>query len=226
MKFSKVMQIAALAVVCTVPVAAQSPEEMEERLDESAEVVQELLKAPDSDIPEGLLDDAECLAIIPSVKKVALGFGGQYGRGAVVCRGSEGGPWGAPSMIALDGGSFGLQIGGSAMDVVMFFMTPDGIEHLLKDQFTLGGEASVAAGPKGRTAGATDLAFQAEVLSYSRSQGLFAGVSLEGASLRPDHDANEAVYGREIDARTILVEGGVPVPAPATQLLRVLQGAD
>ena len=137
------------------------------------------------------------------------------------------GGWGYPSIIALDGGSFGFQIGGTATDVVMFFMTPDGIEHLFKDEFTLGGEVSVAAGPKGRTAEAgTDVAFQAEILSYSRSQGLFAGVSLEGASLRPDNDANEVVYGRRIAAREILLEGGVAVPPAATSLTQALQSAD
>jgi len=223
----KIVQTVTVVAVCSMTVLAQSAAEIHERLAESAEVVGELLNAPDSDIPESVLEDAECVAVVPSVKKFAFGFGGQYGRGTVVCRSGEGGPWGAPSMIALDAGSFGFQIGGSAMDLVLFFMTPDGIEHLLKDKFTLGGELSVSAGPKGRTAeAATDIAFQAEILSYSRSQGLFAGVSLEGASLRPDHDANEALYGRAIDPRTILIEGSVPAPDAASRLIKVLQSGD
>jgi lipid-binding SYLF domain-containing protein len=210
-----------------LPGAAQSPDEIGERLEQSALVVRELFDAPDSDIPEGLLEDAECVGVVPSLKKAALGFGGQYGRGAVVCRESEGGAWGAPSMIALDGGSFGFQIGGSAVDVVMFFMSPDGIDYLLRDKFTLGGEATVAAGPKGRNAeAATDLAFQAEILTYSRSQGLFAGVAVEGASLRPDHDANTALYGREVDPEAILVENALDVPAPALSLIQAMRSGD
>ncbi|MDX1439628.1 MAG: lipid-binding SYLF domain-containing protein, partial [Rubricoccaceae bacterium] len=169
----KFIHTVSLIAVWVLPAAAQSFEKVEERLNASAEVVEELLNAPDSEIPEGLLDDAECIAVVPSMKKVALVVGGQYGRGVVVCRARERGPWGPPSMIALDGGSFGFQIGGSTTDLVMFFMNPDGIDYLLKDKFTMGGEASVAGGPKGRTAdAATDLVFQAEILGYSRTQGV------------------------------------------------------
>jgi len=194
---------------------------MTERLDEAAEVFSALFNAPDADIPEGLLEDAECVAVIPGVRKVGFGFGGQYGRGAATCRSSAGG-WTAPSMMALDGGSFGFQIGGSATDVVLLFMPDNSIEHLLDADFTLGGDASVAAGPKGRSAGAdTNVTFDAEILSYGRSRGLFAGVAIEGASLRPDRDANEAVYGREISAEEIL-RGGTAVPAAAAGFIQAV----
>lgn len=203
---------------------AQSAEEMKERLDEAATVIDQLLNAPDSDVPEGLLDDAECVAVIPNVKKVAFGFGGQYGRGAASCKANGSGPWSAPSMVALDAGSFGFQIGGSSMDVVLVFVGDNSSRHLFGGEVTLGGDANVAAGPKGRNVGAdTNLKFDAEILSYSRSKGLFAGVSLEGASLRPDRDANEAVYGREIEAEVVLT-GGTPVPAAGARFIQALAG--
>ena len=207
---------------------AQSAKDMAERLDTSAEILEELMNAPDSEVPEGLLEDAECIAVIPAVKRLAFGFGGQYGRGASACRTNGGeGPWGAPSMVALDGGSFGFQIGGSSSDLVLLFMSPDSMKHLLSDKVTLGADASVAAGPKGRTAGAdTDLTLRAEILSYSRSRGLFAGVSVEGASLRPDNDANEALYGREIDARTILIDNAAAPPASAARFMASLTAAN
>lgn len=201
--------------------APQSLEEMTERLDEAATVFSELFNAPDADIPAGLFEDAECVAVIPGVRRVGFGFGGQYGRGAATCRNPSGG-WLAPTMMALDGGSFGLQIGGSSTDIVLLFMPDDSIKHLLGSAVTLGGDASVAAGPKGRSAGAdTDATFDAEILSYGRSRGLFAGISVEGASLRPDRDANEAVYGREIAPEEIL-QAGTPVPAAATRFIEVL----
>lgn len=200
----------------------QSAEDMRERLDEAAGVVDALLNAPDSDVPGGLLDDAECVAVIPNVKKVAFGFGGQYGRGAASCRANGTGAWSAPSMIALDAGSFGFQIGGSSMDVVLVFVGENSSRHLLGGEVTLGGDANVAAGPKGRNVGAdTNLKFDAEILSYSRSKGLFAGVSLEGASLRPDRDANEALYGFEISAEAILV-GGTAMPAGGDRFIASL----
>lgn len=210
-----------IAVLALLPVL-QSAEDMRERLDEAASVVDALLNAPDSDVPAGLLDDAECVAVIPNVKKVAFGFGGQYGRGAASCRANGTGPWSAPSMIALDAGSFGFQIGGSSMDVVLVFVGENSSRHLLGGEVTLGGDANIAAGPKGRNAGAdTNLKFDAEILSYSRSKGLFAGISLEGASLRPDVDANEALYGREIEAEAILV-GGAGMPAGASGFIAAL----
>lgn len=198
---------------------------MQKRLDASATVLQELFEAPDAGIPEELLKDAECVGVIPGVKKAAFGFGGRYGRGVAVCRTNNGtGPWGSPSMLALDGGSFGFQLGGSSMDVVMLFMTPNSMESLLKDKVTLGGEIGAAAGPKGRNASAnTDTRFQAEILTYGRSRGLFAGVSIEGASLRPDHDANEEVYGREIDAELLLTGTDMGVPSDATEFMSTLR---
>ena len=198
---------------------------MQERLDTSATVLQELIEAPDSGIPERLLEDAECVGVIPGVKKAAFGFGGRYGRGVTVCRTNNGaGPWGSPSMLALDGGSFGFQLGGSSMDVVMLFMTPNSMRSLLKDKVTLGGDIGAAAGPKGRNASAnTDTRFQAEILTYGRSRGLFAGVSIEGASLRPDHDANEDIYGQEIDAEELLTGTGMVVPSAATKFMSTLR---
>jgi len=188
------------------------------RLKECAEVLGEVMGAPDEAIPNELLARAECVAVVPAVKKAALGFGGRFGRGAVSCRGGTegGGPWGAPSMLTLGGGSFGLQLGGTSSDVVMLIMNRKGIDHLLKDKFTLGGDASAAAGPKGRSAAAsTDLLMRAEILTYARSRGLFAGVSLDGAVVKPDNDANEILYGREIEAKKLLVEGGAGIPAAA-----------
>jgi lipid-binding SYLF domain-containing protein len=199
----------------------QSRDDVSERLGNAAEVFGELLNAPDSDVPEGLFEDAECVAVIPDVRRAAFGFGGQSGRGAAVCR-TEGG-WSGPSMLALDGGSFGFQIGVSSSDVVLLFMTDQSLDHLTGGEVTLGADASVAAGPKGRDAGAnTNLTFEAEILSYSRSRGVFAGIAIEGASMRPDDDANEVLYGREIEAEEIL-RGGVPVPAMAAPLIEALQ---
>ena len=206
------------------PLEAQS-RKMRERLDRSAEVLQELVDAPDAAIPEELLEDAECVAVIPGVKKAAFGFGGRYGRGVAVCRTNDGtGPWGSPSMLALDGGSFGFQLGGSSMDVVMLFMSPNSMESLLKDKVTLGGDIGAAAGPKGRNASAsTDTRLTAEILTYGRSRGLFAGVSLEGASLRPDDDANEDIYGQEVDAKQLLQEGNRGIPSPAERFIETLK---
>jgi lipid-binding SYLF domain-containing protein len=222
-------RIRAIVSACTLWVAAgampASAQKMEERLDTSGEVLRELINAPDAEIPEELLEDAECVGVIPGVKKAAFGFGGRYGRGVAVCRTNGGnGPWGAPSMLALDGGSFGFQLGGSSMDVVMLFMTPKSMESLLKDKVTLGGDVAAAAGPKGRNASAsTDTRFQAEILTYGRSRGLFAGVSLEGASLRPDDDANEEIYGREINAERLLTGQDTGVPAAAAGFMSTLR---
>jgi lipid-binding SYLF domain-containing protein len=198
---------------------------MQERLDTSATVLDELMNTPDAGIPEELLKDAECVGVIPGVKKAAFGFGGRYGRGVAVCRTDNGnGPWGSVSMLALDGGSFGFQLGGSSMDVVMLFMTPKSMESLLKDKVTLGGDIGAAAGPKGRNASAnTDTRFQAEILTYGRSRGLFAGVSLEGASLRPDDDANEEIYGREVDAELLLTGTDIGTPSDAAGFMSTLR---
>lgn len=201
--------------------SAQSRDDVSERLENAGEVVNQLLNAPDSDLPDGLLEDAECVAVIPGVRRAAFGFGGQSGRGAAVCR--TGGGWSGPSMLAFDGGSIGFQIGVSSSDVVLLFMTDRSLDHLTGGEVTLGGDASVAAGPKGRDAGAgTNLAFDAEILSYSRSRGVFAGISFEGSSMRPDDDANEVLYGREIEAEEIL-RGGVPVLGMAAPLIDALR---
>lgn len=216
--------LAALLGAFALP-RAEAQEKMEERLDNSGMVLQQLINAPDAGIPEELIEDAECIAVIPGVKKAAFGFGGRYGRGVAVCRTADGtGPWGSPSMLALDGGSFGFQLGGSSMDVVMLFMTPNSMQSLLKDKVTLGGDIAAAAGPKGRNASAnTDARFTSEILTYGRSRGLFAGVSLEGASLRPDRDANEEVYGHEVDAEALLTGPGNGVPPAATGFIATLR---
>ncbi len=199
----------------------QNENDVRERLQMATEIFGELLNAPDADIPEGLLEDADCVAVIPDVRRAAFGFGGQSGRGAASCRTANG--WSSPSMLALDGGSFGFQIGVSSSDVVLLFMADGSIEHLTGGEVTLGGDASVAAGPKGRDAGAnTTLSFDAEILSYSRSRGLFAGIAIEGASMRPDDGANEVLYGREIEPADIL-SGGVAVPEMAQGFVSALR---
>jgi lipid-binding SYLF domain-containing protein len=197
-----------------------------QRLDRSAEVFQEIMNTPDKGIPLELLDRAACIGIIPSVKKFAFGFGGRHGAGYVVCRANQGGgAWGPLSGFSISGGSFGLQLGFSATDYVLLFMNSVGMEKLLQDRFTLGGDASVAAGPVGRTAAAaTDAQLHAKILGYSRSKGLFAGLALEGAVLRPSPDDNEELYGREVSAKELLVEGTVLPPAEAAPLLRALAG--
>src|SRR5438094_1861418 len=176
-----------------------------DRLWESSKVVDELIKAPDSDIPKDLLKKAECVAVIPGLKKAALGFGGEVGSGCGSCKRNGGkGSFGRPAMISVTGGSFGFQIGGQETDVVMLFMTPDSFKHLLRDKVKLGVDASAAGGPKGRTAAAsTDATMKAEILTYSRSRGAFAGVSLNGAVLRPDNDANKNLYGREVHVKEL-----------------------
>jgi lipid-binding SYLF domain-containing protein len=194
------------------------------RLDACRDVLVELLGGEER-IPRDLLDKAECVAVIPSAKKFALGFGGRWGKGAVVCRTHDGtGPWGPPLMISAGGGSFGLQIGGQAADYVFLVMNPKGIDYLMRSQFTLGGDAAVAAGPVGRTGSAdTDLRMRAEILSYSRTRGLFAGVSLEGTVVKQDKDANEDIYGRQVDPKRLLVEGAYPVPPAARGLVGLLE---
>jgi lipid-binding SYLF domain-containing protein len=198
-----------------------------DRLYESAKALGELLNAPDGGAPKSLLKDAECVAVIPSVKKAAFGFGGQYGRGAVSCRKDQGkGPWGPPSMIGITGGSFGLQLGGQSYDVVMLFMTPTSIDRLLKDKLTLGADAAATAGPKGRAVSAeTSVTMRAEILTYARSRGLFAGISFKGAVLSTDKDANKNLYGREIPARDLLLIGDDAIPGPAQKFIDALTTA-
>ena len=213
--------LCACALAMTAPARAQENEP--ERLANSALVLKEILGMPDS-IPKDLLDKAECVIVFPSVKKVALGVGGSYGRGVLVCRGGQNfdGPWGSPAMMALEGGSIGFQVGGQATDYVLLVMNTRGAESVLTSKVKLGADASAAAGPKGRTAGvATDIVMQAEILTYSRARGLFAGVSLEGSTLRSDGGANEQVYGRKIDAKEIVTKGA-PMPLSAKPLVDLL----
>ncbi|MGC1485011.1 MAG: lipid-binding SYLF domain-containing protein [Candidatus Acidiferrum sp.] len=197
------------------------------RLQNAGTVMQEILDIPD-DIPQDLLDKARCVVVMPSVLKAAFVVGGSYGRGTMVCRTGKHftGPWGAPAMYALEGGSIGLQIGGEATDFVILVMNNRGAESLLNSKVKLGGDASIAAGPKGRTASAdTDAYMRAEMLSYSRARGAFAGVSLEGSTLRPDGDANHRLYGRDATAALIITEPKFEAPASAHRLVTSLQKA-
>jgi lipid-binding SYLF domain-containing protein len=196
----------------------------EDRVKDAGEVIKEILNIPD-DIPQDLLDKAECLVILPSVKKGAFGVGGSYGRGVMICRSGEHykGPWGAPALYALEGVSIGFQLGGQATDFVLLVMNPQGARSLLSSKVKLGADASAAAGPKGRTAeGATDIVMNAEILSYSRNKGLFAGISLEGSTLRSDGSANEKLYGKKLDAKEIIVDHKVAIPACAKELVSLL----
>ncbi|MBI4465334.1 MAG: lipid-binding SYLF domain-containing protein [Acidobacteria bacterium] len=204
--------------------AAWSASKQEERLEDARQVFQAIMDTPDKAIPEDLLARAVCIGIIPSVKKFALGFGGRHGAGYVLCRKNEGkGPWGPPSGFSMSGGSFGLQLGFSATDFVLLFMSHDGMEKLLQDKFTLGADASVAGGPVGRTAAAaTDAQLSAKILSYSRSKGLFAGVALEGAVLRPSGDDNKELYKKKVSAKELLLEGNMAPPAKAVPLIQLL----
>ncbi len=218
----KCLSLTALTLLAALPALAQKDEN--KRVENAGTVMTEILNVPD-DIPQNLLDKAECVIVLPSVKKFAIGFGGSYGRGVMTCRGGKDftGPWSAPSMMALEGGSFGLQLGGQATDFVLLVMNPRGADGILSSKVKLGGDMSAAAGPKGRdAAAATDVTMRAEVLTYSRSRGLFAGVSLEGSTLRPDNDANEKLYGKAINAKEIVINGTVPPPPSAKLLLSTL----
>lgn len=223
-----VRYVAAIGVVFGMAtLGAQHTEQNKEqvRLAECGEVMEEILNVPEN-IPQDLLDKAECVVVIPSMKKFAFGIGGSYGRGAMVCRTGQGfkGAWSAPAMYTIEGASFGFQIGGQATDLVLLVMNRKGVNALLGSKVKLGANASVAAGPKGRTAeGSTDASLRAEILTYSRSAGLFAGVSLSGSSLRPDNDASSEVYGRKVTARGILTGAGMMVPESGLRLVNVLQ---
>jgi len=201
------------------------PNKEQERLENSGVVMQEIMNIPDN-IPQTVLEKAECVIVFPSVLKAAFVVGASYGRGAMVCRTGEHfrGPWGAPAMFALEGGSVGFQIGGQATDLILLVMNERGASSILESKVKLGGDASVAAGPVGRDAAAnTDAYMRAEVLSYSRTRCLFAGVSLEGSTLRPDDNATEDVYGRKLTAREIVLDGHVEVPESGRHLVDVLQ---
>jgi lipid-binding SYLF domain-containing protein len=212
-----------LCTVVALSLPARADDAIDKRLKASGEVLQEILDMPDS-IPKSLLDKADCVVVLPSVKKAAFIFGGSYGRGVMTCRRGPNyrGPWSAPTMMVLEGGSFGLQIGGQATDFVLLVVNPKGADSLLGSKVKLGADASVAAGPVGRAAEAsTDAAMRAEILSYSRSRGLFAGVSLAGATLHADREANQKIYGRHLEPKEI-VHGNVKPPAAAALLLSVL----
>ena len=206
------------------PAWAADHEKDEDRLKNSGTVLKEILEVPDN-IPQDLLDKAECIVVLPSVKKGAFGIGGSYGRGIMVCRSGEHykGRWGAPALYALEGISIGFQLGGQATDFVLLVMNPKGANSLLYSKVKLGADASAAAGPKGRTAeSATDIVMNAEILSYSRNKGLFAGVSLEGSTLRSDGSANRKLYGRDLTAKEIIRGGKVGIPPSARELVSIL----
>lgn len=216
---------AGLLLAVALPAAAQKKEE--ERVENAGKVMKEILNAPDS-IPQSVLDKADCVVVLPSVVKFALGIGGSYGRGVMTCRGGKDfqGKWGAPTMMALEGGSVGLQLGGQATDFVLLLMNSRSASSILSSKVKLGGDASAAAGPVGRTASAeTDVTMRAEILTYSRARGAFAGVSLAGSTLRPDNDANKHLYGKEIPAKDIVLGGAVPMPPSAEALIATLHRA-
>jgi lipid-binding SYLF domain-containing protein len=219
----KVLSAILAMFVVVLPTLADSEKETD-RVEESGQVMKEIVNIPDN-IPKDLLDRAECVIVLPSVKKLAIGIGGSYGRGVMTCRTGVHftGGWSAPALFALEGGNIGFQLGGQATDFVLLVMNPRGANSLMGSKVKLGADAAAAAGPKGRTAtGATDIVMQAEILSYSRSRGLFAGISLEGSTLRPDNRANEKLYGRKLSAKEIVRQGKAGVPASARELLSVL----
>ena len=216
--FPALLAIAAL----TMPLQAGNKEN--NRLENCGIVIQEIMDIPDN-IPQDLIDKADCVIVYPSVLKGAFIFGGSYGRGAMTCRTGErfNGPWSAPTMMALEGGSFGLQIGGQATDFVLLVMNERGAKAIMDSKVKLGADASAAAGPKGRNAEAsTDVTLRAEILSYSRARGLFAGISLAGSTVRPDSSANNNLYHKKADAQDIVFKGVVPVPTSAQKFIAYL----
>ena len=214
--------VVGLLAAFSLPAYGQKKEE--DRVENSGKVMQEILNAPDS-IPQSVLDKADCVVVLPSVVKAAFIVGASYGRGVMTCRGGKDfqGKWGAPTMMALEGGSAGLQLGGEATDFVLLLMNSRAASGILASKVKLGGDASAAAGPVGRTASAeTDASLRADILSYSRARGAFAGVSLEGSTLRPDNDANKNLYGKKIEAKEIVLDGGVQAPPSASTLISTL----
>jgi lipid-binding SYLF domain-containing protein len=213
-----------LALAIALPLAAADKKKETDRLENCGQVLKEILDIPD-DIPQDLLDKSVCVIVYPSVLKAAFVLGGSYGRGAMTCRTGEHftGPWSAPTMMALEGGSIGFQIGGQATDFVLLVMNERGAHAVLKSKVKLGADASAAAGPKGRNASAeTDVTMRAEILTYSRARGLFAGVSLAGSSVRPDNDANARVYGKNLEAESIVFKGAAAVPPAAQRMIAML----
>src|SRR6266481_61396 len=220
----KPMMSSVLALAIALPLAAADSKKETDRLENCGLILKEILDIPD-DIPQDLLDKAECVIVYPSVLKAAFVVGGSYGRGAMTCRTGEHftGPWSAPTMMALEGASVGFQLGGQATDFVLLVMNPRGAHSILSSKVKLGADASAAAGPKGRNAEAsTDVTLRAEVLTYSRARGLFAGVSLAGSTVRPDNSANERVYGKKVEAQDIVFKGAVRVPPPARPMAEYL----
>jgi lipid-binding SYLF domain-containing protein len=221
MKGIRILKLATCAVVVAQMLPAVARADTPERIAAAAETVKALSAAPDKGVPEDLLKKAECIVVVPSLKSGAFVIGADYGRGFASCRTGKG--WSAPAAVKVEGGSFGFQIGGSETEVVMLVMNKKGMERLLSTKFTLGGEAKVAAGPVGRSGQAkTDAAMTAEILSYSRARGVFAGVALSGATLREDDSANKDLYGKEMPNRTILT-GGVAAPASAQAFLSAIR---
>src|SRR5271154_6884441 len=216
---------ALLIALISLPAFGQKKEE--DRVANAGKVMQEIVNIPD-DIPQDVLDRADCVVVLPSVLKLAIGIGGSYGRGVMTCRGGKNfkGRWGAPTMMALEGGSFGLQLGGQATDFVLLMMSSRSASSILTSKVKIGGDASAAAGPVGRNASAeTDVTLRAEILSYSRARGLFAGISLSGSTLRPDNNGNESLYGKDVSAKAIVFHKAVPVPDSAKDLLATLEKA-
>src|ERR1700688_1270388 len=220
----RIFACAMSALLLAITSWADDKEKDEDRLKNASTVLTEILNIPD-DIPQDLLDKADCVVVFPSVLKAAFVVGGSYGRGAMTCRTGENfnGPWSAPSMMALEAGGVGFQIGGQATDFVLLVMNERGAHSILSSKVKLGADASAAAGPKGRNASAeTDVTMRAEILTYSRARGLFAGVSLAGSTLRPDNDGNKRLYGKDITAEAIVFDKAVPDPPSAAKLLRTL----
>jgi lipid-binding SYLF domain-containing protein len=221
------MLLVVLMLACVLPIVGENKKEekVDDRINEAATVMKEILGMPEG-IPKDLLDKADYIVIFPSVKKAALIVGGSYGRGLITCRKGQdfSGDWSAPAMFALEGGSLGFQIGAQATDFVLLVMHESGAKSVMSSKVKLGGDVSAAAGPKGRdTTTETDVVMKAEILSYSRAQGLFAGVSLEGSTLRSDDGANKALYGKELSAKEIVREGKVAPPVSAKRLLAILR---
>ncbi len=220
----KQLMSSVLALAIALPLAAADSKKETDRLENCGLILKEILDIPD-DIPQDLLDKAECVIVYPSVLKAAFVIGGSYGRGAMTCRTGEHftGPWSAPTMMALEGGSIGFQIGGQATDFVLLVLNDRGAHSILKSKVKLGADASAAAGPVGRNASAeTDVTIRAEILTYSRARGLFAGVSLAGSTVRPDNDANARIYGKKVEAESIIFKGAVAVPPAAQKLISLL----
>lgn len=216
------MNVRSLALVPFAAALLYAQADDVKRLNAAASVFSDVMAIPDKAIPQDLLDKSQCVVVVPGVKKAAFIIGGKYGRGFVSCRRTSGRGWSAPASVRVEGGSFGFQIGGSETDVIMLVMNKHGMQRLLTSKFTLGGDASVAAGPVGRTASAeTDAMLTAEILTWSRARGLFAGISLAGATLRPDESTNQQIYGKPLENRTILTSD-MPIPQAARHFVSLL----